>query len=543
MRLLLCLGLLLSSFAAASEENVTLPWEEFKTLYRDQLQREFAEQHPTAEKPFLYSIDAVSHSVTVQGSQVQARMLIRGQVISGQPQAIDLFQSAAVLSAAESVNGGTLLYADKRYQFLPKKRRFQLDLQFLHALEEDSESEFVRLPVPEALRNQLQIHLADGYQLLNPPGLADAQDNYYFSPRQELTLRFASQQQLAQAKPIEISGLHLIEMQGEQAMLSSYYFSHQALSQTLDIPMPAGARFLSTSLKPSDVSQDAQKVSIRVGGISPQQLFTLQYTLAPQSSGAYQFALPAIADNTERSNYLLVQEIDGGQVKLTDQYPQISAARLDANLQNIAQNHAGSLFEIPSSSQVALNYQRFAGVGTPEVVLDGMYFYAAFEESGSMLAVLKMTLPAAAGPRLQLQKVPGAKIWSLQVNGEKKQVYALDESSWIIPLAQGRVSEVELAYLLESDKLGLQGRLEAQIPATHLPTRRVFVGVALPPRVDLISLEADLSQAKGEGWELPSSFIGKPYFFSRAFYTGAGMPVALFYKEPVQFKANSGDAQ
>jgi hypothetical protein len=51
--------------------------------------------------------------------------------------------------------------------------------------------------------------------------------------------------------------------------------------------------------------------------------------------------------------------------------------------------------------------------------------------------------------------------------------------------------------------------------------------------VELLSLDGTVSPARGESWKRPAEFIGKPYYFSRSFYKGEGMSLALAYKEPV----------
>ncbi|MBE7558582.1 hypothetical protein HS125_06430 [bacterium] len=104
----------------------------------------------------------------------------------------------------------------------------------------------------------------------------------------------------------------------------------------------------------------------------------------------------------------------------------------------------------------------------------------------------------------------------------------------MIPLDADELSHVELALLAQGDRLGLHGRLETILPETGLAARRLCVGIALPERVQLLSLEGPVSPAPGATWKLPPDFIGKPYLFSRAFHKGEGMKLAVSYKEPVK---------
>jgi hypothetical protein len=152
-----------------------------------------------------------------------------------------------------------------------------------------------------------------------------------------------------------------------------------------------------------------------------------------------------------------------------------------------------------------------------------------------------MDVPATAGARLALHAIPGVEIWSLKVNGKSRQVYSDNAETWIIPLAGSESSRVELALLGKSEKLGLHGRLETTIPETGIPAKHLHVGIALPARVQLLSVEGPVSPAPSSKLRVPSEFIGTPYFFSRAFYKGEGMTLAVSYKEPVREQAQIDD--
>jgi hypothetical protein len=185
--------------------------------------------------------------------------------------------------------------------------------------------------------------------------------------------------------------------------------------------------------------------------------------------------------------------------------------------------------------------KRLSAVDTPPVVLDTLYCFTSFTEGGGALTVLALDVPVEAGAWLKVKRVPQAEIWSLKINGSRESLYAEKEGDWMVPLAGGRRSRVELAFLQKGEALGLRGRLESRLPATGIPARKLFFGVGLPDRVDLISVEGNLTPAAGDSWPVPPEFVGKRHFFSRAFYNGEGMKAAFFYKEP--FEANAGGAQ
>jgi hypothetical protein len=141
---------------------------------------------------------------------------------------------------------------------------------------------------------------------------------------------------------------------------------------------------------------------------------------------------------------------------------------------------------------------------------------------------------------LGIASVPEAQVWSLRINGKKKKIYSDQKGAWIIPLSGSGRSHVELAFLRQGEKLGLQGRLETSLPRTGLPSRRALVGIALPERVQLLSLEGPVSPDRRPTASLPKEFMGRSYFFSRAFYGGDGMEMAISYKEPVDMKGAGG---
>jgi hypothetical protein len=124
----------------------------------------------------------------------------------------------------------------------------------------------------------------------------------------------------------------------------------------------------------------------------------------------------------------------------------------------------------------------------------------------------------------------------LKVNGKKMAVYTsgANDPFWIIPLAKGKTSKIELAMLRKSKKLGLRGRLEAVLPKMELPSRKALIAIGLPPRVELLSFEGDIAPDTDCQTKHPEDFIGTPYYFSKSFYKGEGISVAVSYKEPVK---------
>ncbi len=178
----------------------------------------------------------------------------------------------------------------------------------------------------------------------------------------------------------------------------------------------------------------------------------------------------------------------------------------------------------------------YKNADTPPIVLDSVSYFTSFEENGSVLSVLVMDIPKETGAFIKINALPDTDIWSLKVNNENMKVYTSgkEKSKWIIPLSKKSNSHVELAMIRQEEKLGLHGRLETFLPGMELAARKVNYAIALPDRVQLISFEGPLSSTSKAIKNPPKEFMGKPYYFSRSFYKGQGMNIAIMYKEPAK---------
>ncbi len=509
-------------------DSITLPWQEFKQLYRDKLTQEL--QPESEETPFLYTLDAISHHWSLGAQHAQAHIDIKGRVLQGEDETIPLFPLSVAIHQIDSQQGGVLVQTQQHYSWRPlaENKAFELKLRLLLPIEEDQQSAYIQLQSPPAVVNRLRLSLPTGLQLLNPPGIQHQQD-YYFDPSQALKIRFIAEQSRQLQRPLEIDALHRLSFQEQHARLESHYASQQNQARPLAIPVPAHYQYISSSLKPSQVRLQDKKLHVQLE--AGDKHFSLQWQIQAEKTDHYQFELPQIINNNAYQGALLVDTPDAGQIHWQKPLHRLPISRLPATLRAKADKHA-QFSQV--SAPLTLHIQRFNTVSTPDVVLDSVYFFLALEDNGSLLWTLKITTPASAGPRLYLDPVPGAEIWSLTVNGQNKHVYALEQGQWVIPLAQGAASAVSLSYLLKGDKLGLQGRLDAQLPGLALPSQHLYLGLSLPKRLELVSLEADLMPHNKEGkWPIPRQFKGKHYFFEKAYDSGEGLSLSLFYKEPL----------
>lgn len=529
---------LISAIPVWGDEGVLIPWMEFKTLYREKLEREYTEK--LLEDRLVYTIDEARYHVrlTPEGAEIDA--LVTGRAISGKPTPIPLFGKDTVITSVTQITGGTVMTPSDldTTAILPDGPgiAFQFVARLLAEAAEDSGTKSISVFIPKALQNALDIEIPSNLLLLEAQGIADVDGVYRFSASPSFTVRYADKERLEAATVIQVDSISRVVPQRGRTIITTHFLPIRALPKSATIRTPPGARFLSTSLRNSTIQEaGTDRIELKLPD-EHQEPFTIEWAQdAPADAGPVVLTLPTIEGNGGQQGRFIVDEPEDGQIAVSaeDVVSRIPVERLPEPLRQAA---AGAQFcmSVAAESAITLTSTTFQAVSTPTTVLESVYLFSAFEENGNVLSVLVMDVPPEAGPRLALKAVLNAEIWSLKVNGIGKKVYEGDEGSWMIPLDGGAPSHVELAFLEEKTKLGLQGRLEASVPETGLAAQEVRIGIALPSRVELLSIEGPVSPAKGEEWPIPAEFIGSRHFFSRAFYKGEGMALAVSYKEPVE---------
>ena len=538
-RLLLLLVLLFMPSALCAEESISVPWKESKALYRESIEREVM-RTPKEKVPLIYTLEEATYHLTIREKSAEGQVLLSGKVLSGDPEPIPLFNRDMVIAGVKQVTGGSLL-PDKSptemIYFLPdgETEAFQIMLSFLLEPKEDSRSRFLTIAIPQALKNSLALELPSGARLLDEPGILDAHSIYHFPAAQSLTVRYLDTKGLSTESPVEVDMFSRIRFHGKRAVITTAFLPQQPTPASFTLKAPKGSQYVSSSLNPSWIRQldnGLYAIDLPPHMEAP---FTTRFSVEGSVKDELSFQLPVIKDNNGKEGAFVIEEPDDGQITIWGDGPvsQTPIERLATELKRFAGENRFYM-HIPPEKTLSLHIKRFQTVSTPPIVLDSQDFFTSFDDNGTMLSVLVMDIPPELGPRMKLKPLPGAEIWSLKVNGRSKTVYSGNEHEWIIPLAEGEVSHVELAFLRRGENLGLRGRLETALPETGLPSRRVRVGVALPERVQLLSVEGPLSPESGEAWKLPKEFIGKLHFFSRSFYKGDGMTIAVSYKEPLK---------
>lgn len=502
---------------------------------------ELATAEQMTDEPFIYTIEEAVYDVSIKKDRGESNVLISGRIISGDPVPIHLLGRESVITRIEQIKGGTLI-SDRQEAgkavFLPDGRRdeFQVALSFLLAPREDSKSRLFSFTIPAAIRNSLRINVSPEINILEKPGIPDTNGICHFSATNELIIRFTEKKDVAETTNIDLDSFSNIKLQSKRAIISTMFAPVQPLPGSLTLKLQENTQYISSSLKKSWINRkEAGLYEITIPE-NDRHAFTIQFATDEfENQDSFTITLPQIINNNGKDGAFVIEEPDDCQISIAgeDLVRNIPAASLSKQLLPATDGNL-SYMRSPSCLPVTLDIKRFKSVSTPPIVLDTQYFFMSFEENGNLLSVISMDLPAEAGPRLELKIIPDTQIWSLTVNGKKRKIYTADNNMWIVPLENGGVSQVQLALLRKADKLGLQGRLEFVLPETGLPSRNVRVAIGLPERVQLLSLEGPVSPDSGASLKIPLEFAGKPHFFSRSFYKGQEMKLAIAYKEPVR---------
>ncbi len=520
-------------------ELVRVSWEEYKQLYRESIEREIKESMPEEPEPQVHSIERVQYEITVGNKRAEGRVTITGSVLSGDPSPIPLFGHQMVLAKVDKVEGGTLISLDRddgRIALMPSDMApFSISFSFFLPVREDSRSRFIKFDIPRSISNSLRFTLPGETSLVDAPGLTDREGVRHFSATKNLTIRFGREEDVQGSAIIEIDSLSIIRVQGKRTFTTAWFLPRQQPPETFLLRLPPGAQYLSSSLNRSWISENdnnTYSVSIPPGLKEP---FDIQYSVEEQNiPDRFSMGLPVIDENNGREGCFIVEEPDDGQISLeaAGLVSQLPISRLPAEFTKFT-GVSSSYQRLPAGGTLGIAVKRFAAIAAPPAVLNSIKFFTSFEENGGELSVLVLTIPPGIDSQLIINSIPGAEIWSLKVNDRKKKLYTRGDGTWIIPLEKGSLSKIRLAYIRRGEKLGLQGRLETSLPATGLTAKNLFIGLALPGRVQLTSVEGPVTPARGNFKETPEEFVGKRYIFTRSFYRGEEIKVAFYYKEPV----------
>ncbi|MCP4040918.1 MAG: hypothetical protein GY731_03030, partial [Gammaproteobacteria bacterium] len=301
--------------------------------------------------------------------------------------------------------------------------------------------------------------------------------------------------------------------------------------------LPKGHRFISSTLKGAWIKESGPDGIVVSLPREWQGSFSIDYEVPVASQeAATSIRLSLIPENMGREGEFHITQPDDGEIRLVGDAYRVGLpeSRLPTAILQQLPGTAGGYVKLLSGDEIRLELKQFDSVRAPEVVLDSIHFHTGFADNGRAMFLLSMKLPPQKGKKLSLDAVPGAEIWYLKVNGEKQSLYSSTGDRWVIPLAIGQSSIVELAYLKKVPRLGLEGRLELTIPATGIAAHDLLLTIGLAERVEMISLEGDMVPLERPLEPVSATRGNKIYSFSYPFYQGNSHAVALYYQEPVQ---------
>lgn len=550
--LLLLLVLVLKPPGLAAEPAVTLPWEEFRGLYTEDVRRRIEAARPAQAKPARVALERADLRLRVGAGGAHGELAIEGQRLAGkpepqpdpesghepqpeaEPEPIRLLSAGLAVTGVGQAEGAVLARCAGDYCLhLTGADHFKIDLHLALPLERGEHERLLRLDLPPAVTRSLVLEIEDGLELLEPPGLPREDGRYYLTGQEGLTLRLKERTgDPADQAPV-VDSFTRIEAQGEGLVATSWFLPLRIPAAELAIALSPSARLLGSDLPAGslrEVGEGRLSVGLDRDRAAP---FALRYQLPLQPGQRGEAVrLPSIPDNLGREGgFLLVQPEDGRIALEADglQGPS-SPERLTSALREAA------ALEEPffrTGGDLRLTLERYLAVDSPDLVLETLHLYTSYAENGRALTVLRLTLPPEAGDRLALQAMSEAEIWYLKVNGRRRRLYAENGDTWVVPLERGRDSEVELAYLRQGTRLGLEGRVALDMPPIGITARQLHVGIRLAERVQLVALEGDLVPAPTDGWPKIEGFDGRLHHFVLPFYQGDGVTAAIYYREPV----------
>lgn len=526
--------------SAWAGDTVAVPWQEIKQLYRESIERGIKDRS-IPDKP-VHSIDEAQYDIQISPLHARGSVTVKGRQLLGKPIPIPLLGSEIALTDVRSSLGGALLSGqdhDTGIAFLPDGMGpFEIQVDFICPLKPEGRFQKLKMQIPVALKNTLTLD-ADGIRHLVPSDdMTRVKKVFHFNARHELDLGFIADADKVPGAAPELELFSIVQVLEKQVVIRTTCLPAAPPSSAVTVVVPQGFSF-SRASRHGDAIKPLDKNHIRISpNFWDRKPFDLVF-IRPRTleTRKFELSLPKVRNNQSRDHYFHLSATEDGEIIFPEdlQPKRLPAKTLGAALASAA-GRLDPVLKAPVDHQLRFEIARWQQVPVPAVVLDTVTFYTAFEENGHILSVLSLQAPPSTGDKIRIKPLADARVWSLKVNGRSRGVYTDDAGDWIIPLPEGRAADVELAFLRKGKKLGLAGRLETILPRTGLQSRQVRVGIALPGRIKLVSLEGDISPDPVAPKVIPAEFVGDPYYFSRSFFSGDALHLALSYKEPAKGK-------
>ena len=188
--LLLFLGVIFSTSPHAIESSVTVPWQAFDSIYKEQIEQDLKKSEVPEPEP-LITLESIQYDLNVQGEQVIGTIAITGSVLVGDPEPLALFgENLAVTNTLEATNAVMLANGGRYYLYTYNAGVFLIRFEVSLPIADFQVKPRLEFEVPTAVRNELKIQFDERLQLLPSDALHQVGDSYFFSPRTLLTVGF-----------------------------------------------------------------------------------------------------------------------------------------------------------------------------------------------------------------------------------------------------------------------------------------------------------------------------------------------------------------
>jgi hypothetical protein len=355
---------------------------------------------------------------------------------------------------------------------------FQVRLDLVIPIEQDNNLRAFSVQAPQAIANALAVELPNGARFVTQPGVAGPDGLRHIAAGQTHTVRFIAAQEATTAMPPTIDIFTEISLHQHRLRLTSLLAPQQIAASPFELSLPSGARLISTTIRDS-WWQALGDGRYRVGlPADLESAVSITTEIDLDDRAELTLSLPSIKDNLGAEGNFTVRE--PVQTRILVKGAGLATNMPAEQLPEPIRAHWPALtdFDYSSDNQpLTLSLEALKAVSAPALVLDAVTFTSSLSEDGQLLTTLRLDVPTNAGPRLSLKPLADAEVWSVLVNGVRREILNDDGRSWIVPLDGEAPAHVEIALLSRRDKPALAGKLDLALPATGLTARAVYYGL------------------------------------------------------------------
>lgn len=512
MSLLITLLLALPLASAASVENgsVTLPWQDFQSIYQKG-QEKPPEVAPTSPRDYTLDNTAYTGQVLGQGDDAWAsfKLSVRGQVLKQKGWTlVPLLSTRAALRKATIAGKDAPIFVNGDYYTLVTNQTgaFTVDLEFGLSLSTADGETALALPLAPAGASTLNFSLesteAVDFKLANGRGQnvtragntwrVDAAlpgtGSLALSWRRDLPEQAAEQKQAARIYAESQLLVGVAEGVLQCNAVVEYTVLHQGV-ETFRVQLPKDVTVLDVKgAGIRDWTTDASGVILVSLNYAAEGAYRL--TIDYERAISAELPIPRVLDVARESMFVGVDarsavELVAGQATGAvpidvRELPPAILGRTDFPVL-LAYKARGSEVKIP------LDVRTHPDVDMLVTLVDAAVAEVLVTPDGRRMVKVQYAVRNNRNQFLRLQMPEGAEIWSASVGGKPVKVARSNESI-LIPMLRSDSSSgalsgflVELVYVEKGSPLAEgRGALEVQLPTTNAPTSQVQLSVYMP---------------------------------------------------------------